>query len=75
MNQEGYERLANAVILSAVKDYRKALRRLKRRPDSRGAMDDALREERFFHSDMFSALTEVDPDYLIRKLQGEARAL
>ena len=31
----GYQNLANAIIEQAVKDYREALRRLKRHPDSR----------------------------------------
>jgi len=74
MDREAYEKLANAVVLSAVKDYRAALKKLKKRPDSKAAMDEAMSVERFFRSDWFTALTKVEPDYLIEELRKEARA-
>ena len=55
-----YENLANAIVLQAVKDYR--------------LIDDEaeLAEiERFFRSDWFGVLTDVDPEYLIRNLRKE----
>ena len=45
-----YERLANAIILQAVTDYRAALKAVKRNPNNRTAMDNALQIERFFRS-------------------------
>ena len=55
-----YQELANAIVLQAVKDYR---------------MTDDERElkeiERFFRSDWFGVLTDVDPEYLIRRLRKE----
>ncbi|MDD2979161.1 MAG: hypothetical protein PHN80_04240 [Hespellia sp.] len=66
-----YENLANAIILTAVKDYRGALQRLKRNPHSEGAKSSKNEVERFFHSGLFSVLTSVDADMLIRKLNAE----
>ena len=40
-----YERLANAIILSAVADYRAALKKVKRNPKSKTAIDEALQIE------------------------------
>lgn len=57
-----YENLANAVILQAVRDYR--------------LTDDELelaKIERFFCSDWFGVLSQVDPKYLIRNLRKEKR--
>lgn len=68
----GYQALANAIIEQAVKDYRDALSRLKRHPDSRAAMEEAMEIERFFHSQWFGVLTQIDPDYLIKRLRKEA---
>ena len=67
----GYQALANAVIEQAAKDYRDALRRLKRHPDSKAAMAEAMEIERFFHSPWFGVLTQIDPDYLINRLRKE----
>ena len=61
----GYENLANAIIIQAAEDYRKALN------------DSAQREqctiERFFRSEWFGVLTGLDPETLIRKLKQEAK--
>jgi hypothetical protein len=69
-----YENLANAIILRAVEDYRKALRVLSEHPYHR----DALREKRsilrFFHSDWFCVLTNLAPELLIKRLDKEVAA-
>ena len=67
----GYQALANAVIEQAAKDYRDAIHRLKRYPDSKAAMATAMEVERFFHSSWYGVLTQVDPDYLIDRLRKE----
>ena len=36
-NGDPYENLANAIVLSAVEDYRKALKKYSRNPDSKSA--------------------------------------
>ena len=55
-----YEELANAILLQAVKDYR--------------LHDDEKKLasiERFFRSDWFSVLTNINPEMLISKLRKE----
>lgn len=48
--EDPYERLANAIILSAVSDYRTALKRVKRNPKSKTAIDEALQIEKFLEA-------------------------
>ena len=71
--EDPYERLANAIILQAVTDYRAALKRIRRSPKNKDAVDEALRIERFFRSAWYSQLTSVDGEYLIRRLREEIR--
>ena len=52
MENRGYEDLANAIILQAVKDYKNGY--------SRGEI------ERFFNSQWFKTLTNVSPDYIMK---------
>ena len=67
-----YEELANAIILQAVKDYRKALRILSRYPYNRPVQYELGSIERFFRSEWFGILTRLDPETLIRRLREEA---
>ena len=66
-----YENLANAIILQAVKDYRMALKSLKANSGNRTAQADKAEIERFFRSQWYSALTDVNGEMLIRSLQKE----
>lgn len=66
-----YENLANAIILQAVNDYRVALKKVKRNPDNKDAIQEALNIEKFFRSSWYEALTSVDGDFLIRKIRAE----
>ena len=68
-----YEALGNAIILQAVKDYRMALRKVKKNPKNREAIDEALQIERFFRGPLFGVITDLDPEFLIDKLQEEIR--
>ena len=66
-----YENLANAIILSAVKDYRAARRKLKsklKNEDAKLMVEDC---ERFFCSDWFGALSNVDGKALLKRLKEE----
>ena len=69
-----YENLSNAIILRAVADYRKVLRILYKHPYNR----DAIREKnsllRFFRSDWFRVLTNLEPEMLIKRLNAEVVA-
>ena len=55
-----YENLANAIVLSAVRDYRNST-----------SKDELQSIERFFRSEWFSVLTSVDAEFLIRTLRQE----
>ena len=68
----GYESLALNIVVQAAKDYRKALRDLRKDPDDFDAnvnMDDC---ERFFRSVWCETIISVDPEILMKKLQKEA---
>ena len=67
--ERAYEDLANAIVLSGVKDYKKTLIRLKLRPDSESAKRAVREGERFLYSSWFEMLTDIHPDYLVRKLK------
>ena len=71
--EDPYERLANAIVLQAVSDYRVALKKIKAHPKNREAISEALEIEKFFRSGWYSILTDVDGEYLIRALQDEIR--
>ena len=71
--EDPYERLANAIVLQAVNDYRVAMKAVKRNPNNRVALDNALQIERFFRSGWYSTMTSVDGEYLIRRFQEEIR--
>lgn len=66
-----YERFSNAIVLQAVKDYRNALKRLKKHPQNEKALNTKREVERFFRSDWYASLTTVDPEMLITKLKKE----
>jgi hypothetical protein len=69
-----YENLAKAIVLCAVQDYRKTLRILSRFPSRREALKEKNSILEFFRSGWFHALTSIDPEFLIRKLDGEVAA-
>ena len=65
------EILYNAIILQAVKDFRDARRKLKRRPDDKKAAASIRELSKFFQSRYFATLTGVDGPTLLRKLCDE----
>ena len=71
--EDPYERLANAIVLQAVTDYRVALKKIKANPRNKDAINEALQIEKFFRSGWYSVLTSVDGEYLIKRLQEEIR--
>lgn len=69
-----YENLANAIILRAVQDYRIALKKIKKHPND-VLIQARIREcERFFLSQWFIELTNLDGKMLLKKLKEEAGA-
>ena len=69
--------LTQNALIDAVKakDYRDALKRLKKKPGNQAAMSDAMECERFFRSGWYKTLTSVDGEHLIQKLREEAKSL
>ena len=81
---EPYQSLVNALIIQAVKDYRKAIRFLKHHPHTPDLDNDpqqnALRDkviknenergavERFFRSGWFEMLSSLDGEVLLKKV-------
>ena len=67
----GYEELANGIILQAVKDYRAALRgEFVNHKSPEWVIQDC---EKFFQSKWFTVLTKVDGVMLMNKLREELR--
>ena len=69
--QRNWEELAQAIILKAVEDYRKARKKVRHFPDQKGAQATIREVERFFRSDWFAQLTDVNGETLIRRLKEE----
>ena len=66
-----YERLANAIVLQAVSDYRTVLQKIRKNPKNKEAVGEALQIEKFFLSQWYQTLTSVDGEYLINRLRKE----
>ena len=66
-----YTDLANAIIIQAVKDYRHALKTLKRYPRYEPAKAVVAEVEEFFRSEWYRTLTSVDADMLMTKIRRE----
>ena len=66
-----YQELANAIVVMAAKDYQHALRIQHRNPDSKAARIKIDEIERFFRSEWYRLLTDVDGEMLIKKLREE----
>lgn len=66
-----YENLANAIILQAVKDYRRALKQLARNRVNVQAIQMKNDVEWFFRSGLFSMLTNINGEKLLNKLRME----
>lgn len=66
-----YVKLANAVILQTVKDYRTARSKLKKNPENERAKLMVKDLERFFRSDYFAVLSNLDGDALLERLEEE----
>lgn len=71
MTENGIENLAHAIILQAVKDYRKALKILKRQPRHKESKEMVADCEGFFLSKWFTTLTNIDGKVLMEKLKKE----
>ena len=59
----GYDALANAIIIQACKDYRRAIESFN--------IYEMKQIRHFFHSQWFKMLSEVDGDYIIERIERE----
>ena len=71
MYEENYEKLANTIILFAVKDFRTAYRRLQQHPNDTMAQGEIQSITRFFCSQYFEALTTLNGPSLLQKIIDE----
>ena len=71
MKANPYEMLANAIIVQAAVDYRRARRVLKRDEDNDDALDTICEVEWFFRTEWFRMLTNADPDLILTRLREE----
>lgn len=62
---DGWELLATDVVITAIKDYRKVLRKLKANTADLLAEKEAERLEKFFLSDWFETLSLYDGETII----------
>ena len=65
--RQPWEDLANGIIEQAADDYKKALKRIKKSKQLKAAQE-IHSLNRWFRSEWFSMLTQVDPEYLIQNL-------
>ena len=72
-SSEGYARLSNAIVILAARDYRQALKALRKNPHSGIAMEKAMECERFFDGEWIKVLTSVDGQWLKDRLREEVR--
>ncbi len=70
---EGYQRLAHAIVLHAVNDYRRTLRTLAHSPQHRYALVKKSEIEEFFRSQYYKLLTGLEGEKLIQQLQAEIK--
>lgn len=70
---DNYQELANAVIVRAAKDYRRALKRLMSFPSSDSAKHEVIQLEVFFKSEHYRLLTGLDGELLTERLKLEVQ--
>ncbi len=72
-NDSAFLDLANAIILAAVRDYRKAVKQLRRKRCYDNALATKRQCMKFFKSDWFKTLTSIDGEQLLKKLDAEVK--
>lgn len=61
-----YQELANAIIVTASKDYMRAYKKYLRTGEGYG---NVMKEERFFFTDWFNILSDANPTYLVQAMR------
>ena len=70
---DGWQHLAEAIVLQAVKDYRKLRRYLQNNPEDERANLHLVAIAEFFCSEWFKDLCDLDGQELLRRLRTERR--
>ena len=63
------EDLANAIIVRAAKDYKRAVRKLRKDPEDINSLIRIVEIEDFFRSDWFMILTDLAGETLLNRLK------
>ncbi len=71
MFEENYQALANAIILMVVRDFKPAYQRMKRCPNDKFAQNTVRRLTRFFYSQNFAMLSDIDGPALLNQIMRE----
>ena len=69
--ENGYRSLAAAIVLQAIKDYRKAAKRYKAEKAKEKSLWEMQEITQFIRSGWFRALTDLDPDAVLERLKEE----
>ncbi len=69
--KRNWEDLAQAIIIQAVTDYRRARRRVRAFPNQKVSQATIREVESFFRSRWFAQLTDIDGEMLIKRLKEE----
>ena len=70
-----YSNLANAIVIKATKDYKTAKSTLAKDRNDCVAHSQIKSIKKFFRSNLFGLLTTIDPEYLIDRLDKEAKSI
>ena len=71
MELAGEQGLANAIVIQAAEDYRRALRRLRRDPRHKESLILKDSCERFFRSQWYGVPTDADGEMLMQRIREE----
>lgn len=71
--ENGYRSLAAAIVLQAIKDFKKAARRYKAGKTKEKSLWEMQEIIQFIQSGWFRALTDLDPEAVIEKLKEELK--
>ena len=73
-NYDPYEELANAVVIQACEDYKRAyICHLRSNGKGKKTQKQLEELETFFRSDWYKTLTEVDDEFLMERLRNEVQ--
>ena len=72
---EAYENLANAVIIQAVHDYRKAYGKVLRGRSDKNTRDKIEELEQFFTGEWIEVLTSLDGNLILNTIRREEKAV